>query len=119
MLQGHFQIMFNPKVCPLFQSKLHPFWRLMYSQGCWSYIVGGISTPFFIALPIITVWIGVFPIVISRELALSLTIYGVASNLLQYYVRKPSQYAPSCHTITVDSSLVKILTWPVKLAGRT
>lgn len=60
-LQGHFQIMFNPKVCPLLQSKLPIFWRLLYCQGCWSYVVGGVSTPFFIALPIITIWIGMFP----------------------------------------------------------
>lgn len=71
--------MFNPKVCPLFQTKLNLFWRLMYCQGVWSYIVGGVSTPFFIALPIITIWIGVFPIVISRPLALAMTIYGVAN----------------------------------------
>ena len=90
-LQGHFQIMFDPKVCPLLQSKLNIFWRLMYCQGCWSYIIGGISTPFFIALPIITIWIGVFPIVISRELALAMTIYGVANYLLLYYVRSFKQ----------------------------
>lgn len=90
-LQGHFQIIFNPEVCPLLQSKLSLFWRLMYCQGCWSYIVGGISTPFFIALPIITIWIGVFPIVISRELALAMTIYGVANYMLLYYVRSFKQ----------------------------
>jgi hypothetical protein len=31
---------------------------------------------------------GVFPVVISREFALALTIYTVATQLLLYYVRK-------------------------------
>lgn len=31
---------------------------------------------------------GVFPVVISRDFALALTIYTVATHLLLYYVRK-------------------------------
>ena len=34
---------------------------------------------------------GVFPIVISRTLALAMTIYGVANYLLLYYVRSFKQ----------------------------
>ncbi len=38
-------------------------------------------------IPVITIWLGVFPLVISRQLALALTILGVATNCLLYRVR--------------------------------
>ncbi|KAK9810557.1 hypothetical protein WJX73_000559 [Symbiochloris irregularis] len=88
--KGHFQIIFNPKHCPLFQRKLSLPMRLLYCSGVWAYVVGAITTPTFILIPMITVWIGVFPIVISRHFALAATIYGVATNLLQYLVTKYS-----------------------------
>lgn len=86
--QGHFQIIFNPKRCPLFQRKLSIPMRLMYCSGVWSYCVGAMTTPTFIIIPLVTIWIGVFPIVISRKFALAATIYGVATNCLQYLVTK-------------------------------
>ena len=49
--QGHFQIILNRQHCPLLQRELTPFMRLMYASGVWSYIVGAISTPFFIIVP--------------------------------------------------------------------
>ncbi|BDA41271.1 Cellulose synthase 1 [Coccomyxa sp. Obi] len=88
--KGHFQIILNPTRTPLFQWKLRLFDRLMYCSGCWSYTVGAVTTPVFIAIPVLTIWIGVFPVVISREFALALTIYTVATQLLLYYVRKLS-----------------------------
>jgi hypothetical protein len=51
--------------CPLFQKDLNWFQRLMYCSGVWSYIVGAITAPVFIAIPLITIWAGVFPIVVS------------------------------------------------------
>ncbi len=85
-LQGHFQIMFSYQHCPLFQSKLSWPMRIMYSSGVWSYIVGAISTPTFILIPMITIWFGVFPIVVSQWTALGVTVYYFATNL----VRQPS-----------------------------
>lgn len=38
----------------------------MYCSGVWSYIVGAIATPFFIAVPLVTIWAGIFPIVVSK-----------------------------------------------------
>ncbi len=52
-LQGHFQIMFNPKVCPLFQSKLSWGMRILYSSGVWAYMCAAISTPTFIMIPLV------------------------------------------------------------------
>lgn len=57
-LQGHFQIILNPTRTPLFQWRLRLFDRLMYCSGCWSYTVGAITTPVFIAIPFLTIWIG-------------------------------------------------------------
>ena len=54
MLQGHFQIMFNPKVSPLFQRKLSWPMRIMYCSGVWSYLIGAISTPTFIIIPLVS-----------------------------------------------------------------
>jgi hypothetical protein len=51
--------------CPLFQREL-PWWeRVMYCTGVWSYLVGAVTTPVFIAVPLVTIWAGIFPIVVS------------------------------------------------------
>jgi hypothetical protein len=50
------QILFNYEHCPLFQRRLSVFMRVMYMSGVWAYIVGAISTPTFIVIPIVTVW---------------------------------------------------------------
>ena len=52
-LQGHFQIVLSVEHCPLFQKDLP------------SYVVGAITAPVFIAIPLVTIWAGVFPIVVS------------------------------------------------------
>ena len=57
--------MFSGEHCPLFQKDLNLFQRLMYCSGVWSYIVGAITTPVFNAIPLVTIWAGVFPIVVS------------------------------------------------------
>ena len=80
--------MFNPHKCPLFQWRLSFGMKLMYSSGVWSYVVGAITTPTFILIPLITIWIGVFPIIITRKFTLAATIYGASIYLLQYQVKK-------------------------------
>ena len=80
--------MFNRDHCPLLQSRLSWPMRIMYMSGVWSYIVGAIATPLFIVIPIVTVWFGVFPIVVSCWAALGLTVYFVATNAVLYYVRR-------------------------------
>ena len=37
----------------------------MYCTGVWSYVVGAVTTPAFIIIPLVTIWGGVFPIVVS------------------------------------------------------
>ena len=80
--QGHFQIMFSWQHCPLFQRKLSWIMRILYSSGVWSYIVGAISTPTFIVIPCVTIWFGVFPIVVSQWAALGVTVYYLATNMV-------------------------------------
>lgn len=63
--QGHFQIMFSRQHCPLLQRRLSLFMKLMYSSGVWSYIVGALTTPTYILIPVLTVYAGIFPIVVS------------------------------------------------------
>ena len=61
--------------------------RIMYCSGVWSYIVGAVATPFFMVVPVVTIWGGVFPIVVSWWAALGLSVYYVATNLVLYHVR--------------------------------
>ncbi|KAK9846433.1 hypothetical protein WJX81_003716 [Elliptochloris bilobata] len=87
--KGHFQIIMNLRRCPLFQFRLRPFDRVMYCSGVWSYIVGAVTTFTFLSIPLLTIWIGVFPVALSKQFALALTLYSVAMNSLLYYVRVP------------------------------
>ena len=98
--QGHFQIMFNKANCPLNQPRLSFFMKMLYISGVWSYIVGAISTPTFIIIPIITIWFGVFPIVVSFWAALGLTVYYIATQRCS-----PSAPSTPLYTTTVSASL--------------
>ena len=62
--------------------------RIMYCSGVWSYIVGAITTPLFIIIPLLTIWAGIFPIVISWWAALALTIYYIAQSMVLNYSKK-------------------------------
>ena len=64
-------------MCPLPQNLLPPPKNIQPA--------GAISTPFFMAIPIVTIWAGVFPIVVSWWAALGLTIYYIATNAVLYY----------------------------------
>lgn len=54
----------------------------------WSYIVGAITTPLYIIIPLLTIWVGVFPIAISWWAALALTMYYIAQSLVLNYCKK-------------------------------
>jgi hypothetical protein len=83
LLQGHFQVLFDREHCPIFQSDLSWLQRIMYLQGVWSYIVGSLCTPTFIIVPIVTIWAGVFPIVLNFWAAVGLTIYYIATSMVR------------------------------------
>jgi endoglucanase len=83
LLQGHFQVLFDREHCPIFQGDLSWLQRIMYLQGVWSYIVGSLCTPTFIIVPIVTIWAGVFPIVLNFWAAVGLTIYYLATSFVR------------------------------------
>jgi len=83
--KGHFQVMFSKDHCPLLQRKLSFFMKVLFCSGVWSYVVASIATPTFILVPLLTIWFGIFPIVLSWWAALGLSIYYVATcGVLQY-----------------------------------
>ena len=51
--------------CPLFLDGLSWFQKIMYCSGVWAYVVGALSTPFFVVVPLVTIWAGIFPIIVS------------------------------------------------------
>jgi endoglucanase len=48
------------KYCPLFRSRLDWLSRMLYCSGVWSYVINAFTTPIFMAVPIITIWVGEF-----------------------------------------------------------
>ncbi|DBA93998.1 hypothetical protein WJX77_002685 [Trebouxia sp. C0004] len=86
--KGHFQIVLSRHHSPLMIRGLSPFMRIMYCSGVWSYVVGAITTPLFIIIPLLTIWAGIFPIVISWWAALALTIYYIAQSMVLNYSKK-------------------------------
>lgn len=64
------------------------FQRLMYCTGVWSYVVGAVTTPAFIVIPLVTIWGGVFPIVVSWWAALGLSVYMAAQFCVMNYVHR-------------------------------
>jgi cellulose synthase/poly-beta-1,6-N-acetylglucosamine synthase-like glycosyltransferase len=92
--KGHFQVLFHSDHCPVFQHDLSWLQRVMYLQGVWSYIVGSLCTPTFIVVPIVTIWAGVFPIVLNFWAAVGLTIYYLATTAVLYYVRDWKHLGP-------------------------
>ena len=95
-VQGHFQIVLSRRYSPMTIRGLSPFMRIMYCSGVWSYIVGAVTTPLFIIIPLLTIWAGIFPIVISWWAALALTIYYIAQSLVLNYSKKVRSNSKAC-----------------------
>ena len=76
---------FHNEHCPLFQSKLSVLQRIMYCQGVWSYVVGAISTPTFVVVPLVTIWAGVFPIVLNWWAAIGLSVFYAATTMVRLH----------------------------------
>jgi hypothetical protein len=59
----------------LLQSGLSPLLMLLYVSGTWSYLCAALTTPVFIAVPVIAVATGIFPLPFTRELAVAFLPY--------------------------------------------
>lgn len=86
--KGHFQIMLSRKYCPLFRPKLPLFSRFMYCTGVWAYCVNALLTPIFMLVPVVTIWVGVFPMRVNFWLALASTIFFSINNMVLYYFKQ-------------------------------
>ncbi|KAI7842235.1 hypothetical protein COHA_004148 [Chlorella ohadii] len=84
--KGHFQVFFS-KHNPVFARGLSPLMRWMYGTVILSYFSAFLSTPLLMLVPMITVWLGSFPIVINFWAAVSITVYYAATLCLMYYTR--------------------------------
>ncbi|PSC71157.1 Six-hairpin glycosidase [Micractinium conductrix] len=82
--KGHFQVFFS-KHNPIFAKGLSPLMRWMYGSVILSYFSAFTSTPLLMLVPMITVWLGAFPIVINQWAAIAITVYYTATLALQYY----------------------------------
>ena len=90
--KGHFQV-FCSKHNPVFNpggKGLGPLMRWMYGSVILSYFSAFLATPLLMLVPMLTVWIGAFPIVINFWAALSITVFYVATLGINYYTRSPS-----------------------------
>ena len=87
--KGHFQLVFSLAHNPLFQAGLSLRDRLLYCSGVWCYAVSALTIPTYAAIPLVTIWAGVFPCIIDRWFACALTAYALTTQALQYYVRTP------------------------------
>lgn len=85
--KGHFQIVFGPRN-PLLQKELSWPMRIMYCSGVWSYFVGAMTTPLFMLIPLLTIWAGMFPIVVSKWAAAALTLYMVGQTMVTNFMHK-------------------------------
>ncbi|KAK9785109.1 hypothetical protein WJX73_003901 [Symbiochloris irregularis] len=92
--KGHFQIFLNSDKCPLFIEELSLWKRILYSSGVWAYFVGALTTPFFIAVPLVTIWGGVFPIIVNQWAVIGLTAYFVSQHLLLNHVSSRKHIMP-------------------------
>ncbi len=88
--KGHFQLFSNPKRNPTFgkgAEGLSPLMRWMYGSVALSYFSAFIGTPLLMLVPLITVWFGVFPIVINVWCAIAVTVYYPCTMFVMYYTR--------------------------------
>lgn len=75
------------KKSPLFAKGLNIFFRILYLSPCYIYIVSALGTPTFMAIPIIYIWSGRFPAILSSTVISWMIAYTVLSYMIKCYVR--------------------------------
>ena len=88
--KGHFQLFSNPKRNPTIgkgAEGLSLLMRWMYGSVALSYFSAFIGTPLLMLVPLVTVWFGVFPIVINVWCAIAVTVYYPCTMFVMYYTR--------------------------------
>ena len=72
---------------PLFAPGLNIFYRILYMSPCYIYIVSALASPTFMVIPVIYIWAGAFPAVLTKAVLGWLIAYTVLSSLVKFYVR--------------------------------
>lgn len=107
--KGHFQLFSNPKRNPTFgkgAEGLSLLMRWLYGSVALSYFSAFIGTPLLMLVPLVTVWFGVFPIVINVWCAIAVTIYYPATMMVMYYTRS-LRHLKVCMDLFVFFSLIE------------
>ena len=85
-LQGPYQMLFSRK-SPLFAPGLTIFYRILYMSPCYIYIVSALASPTFMVIPVIFIWFGKFPAVLTHAVLGMLIAYTALSSFIKFYVR--------------------------------
>ena len=80
------------KKSPVFAKGLNIFFRILYLSPCYIYIVSALGTPTFMAIPIIYIWAGRFPAVLTSTVISWMIAYTVMSYVIKCYVRPGRNY---------------------------
>lgn len=58
---------------------------MLYVCGLYSYVADFISTPILYSIPILAIWLKVFPYIINKTLVITLTIMAFTTKLTGFY----------------------------------
>lgn len=85
-VKGHMQVFFG-KRNPLFRRNLGFLKKLFYTYGTWGFVTLAISTPVYILVPVISIWLGVHPIDINNIFMPYSLVYSSIVLLTAYTAR--------------------------------
>eukprot|EP00891_Asterochloris_glomerata_P004594 jgi/Astpho2/4594/Aster-00171 len=85
--KGALQVYFSHRN-PFFRRALSMPQRLLYVGHAWAFITAAICTPVLMLVPVVTIWGGYFPLVLTRWVALAISVYLLAVHLILYNVRR-------------------------------
>lgn len=76
--------------------------RMLYVCGLYSYFADFVSTPVLFSIPILAIWLKVFPYIITKTLVITLTVMAFTTKLTGIYANNLKnmmlmQYAVICH----------------------
>ncbi|GMH34490.1 hypothetical protein BSKO_02324 [Bryopsis sp. KO-2023] len=83
-VKAHLQIFFG-KANPILAKGLPLRAKFFYSITNWSFLVTAFTTPFFIIIPLLTLWYGIYPLDVTREFATVLVTYYSTLILTVYF----------------------------------
>ena len=97
---------------PLFAPGLNLFYRILYMSPCYIYVVSALASPTFMIIPVLFIWTGVFPAVLTPAVLGWLIAYTVLSTFVKYYVRpgKPFLHHLRYATLVCHGNAFEVVT---------